>query len=263
MYAFNYVRAGSVSEAVQAVPGGNFLAGGMTLLPSLKLRLARPDQLVDLSAIPGLAGIEEVGGRIVIGAMTRHSDVASSALVRAKIPALADLAGGIGDPLVRNRGTIGGSIANNDPSADYPAAVVGFDATIITDRREIPAAAFFTGLFSTALQPGELVLRVSFPIVHRAAYVKFPSPASRYAMVGVMVVQAGRDVRVVVTGAGPCVFRLPAFEQALAANFSAAALEGLTVPADGLNQDLHGTAEYRAHLVPVMAGRAVAQAQGR
>ena len=263
MYAFNYVRAGSVSEAVQAVPGGNFLAGGMTLLPSLKLRLARPDQLVDLSAIPGLAGIEEVGGRIVIGAMTRHSDVASSALVRAKIPALADLAGGIGDPLVRNRGTIGGSIANNDPSADYPAAVVGFDATIITDRREIPATAFFTGLFSTALQPGELVLRVSFPIVHRAAYVKFPSPASRYAMVGVMVVQAGRDVRVVVTGAGPCVFRLPAFEQALAANFSAAALEGLTVPADGLNQDLHGTAEYRAHLVPVMAGRAVAQAQGR
>lgn len=263
MYAFNYVRAGSVSEAVQAVPGGNFLAGGMTLLPSLKLRLARPDQLVDLSAIPGLAGIEEVDGRIVIGAMTRHSDVASSALVRAKIPALADLAGGIGDPLVRNRGTIGGSIANNDPSADYPAAVVGFDATIITDRREIPAAAFFTGLFSTALQPGELVLRVSFPIVHRAAYVKFPSPASRYAMVGVMVVQAGKDVRVVVTGAGPCVFRLPAFEQALAANFSAAALEGLTVPADGLNQDLHGTAEYRAHLVPVMAGRAVAQAQGR
>ncbi len=263
MYAFNYVRAGSVSEAVQAVPGGNFLAGGMTLLPSLKLRLARPDQLVDLAGIPGLAGIEEVGGRIVIGAMTRHIDVASSALVRAKIPALADLAGGIGDPLVRNRGTIGGSIANNDPSADYPAAVVGFDATIITDRREIPAAAFFTGLFSTALQPGELVLRVSFPIVHRAAYVKFPSPASRYAMVGVMVVQAGKDVRVVVTGAGPCVFRLPAFEQALAANFSAAALEGLTVPADGLNQDLHGTAEYRAHLVPVMAGRAVAQAQGR
>ena len=263
MYAFNYVRAGSVTEAVQAVPGGNFLAGGMTLLPSLKLRLARPDQLVDLAGIPGLAGIEEVGGRIVIGAMTRHIDVASSALVRAKIPALADLAGGIGDPLVRNRGTIGGSIANNDPSADYPAAVVGFDATIITDRREIPAAAFFTGLFSTALQPGELVLRVSFPIVHRAAYVKFPSPASRYAMVGVMVVQAGKDVRVVVTGAGPCVFRLPAFEQALAANFSAAALEGLTVPADGLNQDLHGTAEYRAHLVPVMAGRAVAQAQGR
>lgn len=263
MYAFNYVRAGSVTEAVQAVPGGNFLAGGMTLLPSLKLRLARPDQLVDLAGIPGLAGIEEVGGRIVIGAMTRHIDVASSALVRAKMPALADLAGGIGDPLVRNRGTIGGSIANNDPSADYPAAVVGFDATIITDRREIPAAAFFTGLFSTALQPGELVLRVSFPIVHRAAYVKFPSPASRYAMVGVMVVQAGKEVRVVVTGAGPCVFRLPAFEQALAADFSATALEGLAVPADGLNQDLHGTAEYRAHLVSVMAGRAVAQAQGR
>ncbi len=263
MYAFNYVRAGSVAEAVQAVPGGNFLAGGMTLLPSLKLRLARPDQLVDLAGIPGIAGIEEVGGRIVIGAMTRHSDVASSAVVRAKIPALADLAGGIGDPLVRNRGTIGGAIANNDPSADYPAAVVGFDATIITDRREIPAAAFFTGLFSTALHPGELVLRVSFPIVHRAAYVKFPSPASRYAMVGVMVVQAGRDVRVVVTGAGPCVFRLPAFEQALVANFVPAALEGLTVSADGLNQDLHGTAEYRAHLVSVMAARAVAQAQGR
>ena len=263
MYAFNYVRAGSVSEAVQAVPGGNFLAGGMTLLPSLKLRLARPEQLVDLAGIPGLAGIEEVGGRIVIGAMTRHIDVASSALVRAKIPALADLAGGIGDPLVRNRGTIGGSIANADPSADYPAAVVGFDATIITDRREIPAAAFFTGLFSTALQPGELVLRVSFPIVHRAAYVKFPSPASRYAMVGVMVVQAGHEVRVVVTGAGPCVFRLPAFEKALSGQFAPAALEGLSVSADGLNQDLHGTAEYRAHLVSVMAGRAVAQAQGR
>jgi carbon-monoxide dehydrogenase medium subunit len=263
MYPFNYVRPTSVSEAVAALDGGNFLSGGMTLLPSLKMRLARPETLVDLSGIAELTGIKVESGVISVGAMTRHSDVARSADVKRELPALAELAGGIGDPMVRNRGTIGGSVANNDPAADYPAAVVGLGATIVTDRREIAGDQFFTGLYATALRPGELVTRIRFPIVRRAAYAKFPSPASRYAMVGVMVVDTGHGIRVAVTGAGPCVFRVAAFEAALDKHFAPHAIDGLAVSADGLNQDLHGTPEYRAHLISVMTRRAVSAVQAR
>lgn len=263
MYPFEYQKPADVKSAVQAVSGageGKFIAGGMTLLPTLKLRLARPDRLVDLGGLAELAGIRVERDRIEIGAMTRHADVAGSADVRRAIPALAALAGGIGDPLVRNRGTIGGSVANNDPAADYPSAVLGLGATVITDRREIAADAFFTGMFSTALAAGELITRIRFPVPKRAAYVKFPNPASRYAMVGVFVADTAAGIRVAVTGAGACVFRVAAFEAALAKRFAPEALDGLTVAADGLNQDLHGSAEYRASLVPVIAKRAVAAA---
>ncbi len=263
MYPFEYLRPADVKAAVQAASGSGenrFIAGGMTLLPTLKLRLARPDRLVDLGGLAELVGIRVEPDRVEIGAMTRHADVAASADLRRVLPALASLAAGIGDPLVRNRGTIGGSVANNDPAADYPAAVLGLGATIVTDRREIAADAFFTGMFSTALQSGELITRVRFPIPRRAAYVKFPNPASRYAMVGVFVADTRTGVRVAVTGAGPCVFRLGEFERALATRFAPESLDGLTVPADGLNQDLHGSAEYRASLVGTIARRAVAAA---
>lgn len=265
MYPFEYVRPQSVQAAVQIVRGGagGYLAGGMTLIPTLKLRLARPERLVDLGALPELAGLRVETDRVEIGAMTRHADVAHSAQLRRALPALAELAAGIGDPLVRNRGTLGGSIANNDPAADYPAAVLGLAATVVTERREIAGDAFFTGMFGTALEPGELITRVRFPVPQRAAYVKLPNPASRYAMVGVMVAQTPHEVRVAVTGAGPCVFRVASFEQALARSFAPAALEGLAVPSDGLNEDLHGSAAYRASLVGVIARRAVAAALAR
>jgi carbon-monoxide dehydrogenase medium subunit len=263
MYPFAYLKPADVKSAVQAASGSGenkFIAGGMTLLPTLKLRLARPDRLVDLGGLAELAGIRVERDRVEIGAMTRHADVAASTELRRVLPALASLAGGIGDPLVRNRGTIGGSLANNDPAADYPAAVLGLGATVITDRREIAADAFFTGMFSTALQGGELITRLRFPVPKRAAYVKFPNPASRYAMVGVFVADTGTGVRVAVTGAGPCVFRVADFEAALAKRFAPESLDGLAVPADGLNQDLHGSAEYRASLVGTIARRAVAAA---
>ena len=260
MYPFDYVRPTSLAEALKAGAGGGFLAGGMTLLPSMKLRLSNPDRLVDLSGVAELTGLTVAADRVVIGAMTRHVDVASSAELGRVLPALAGLAGGIGDPLVRNRGTIGGSLANNDPSADYPGAVLALGATVVTDRREIAADAFFTGMFSTALAPGELITRVSFPVPRRAAYIKFPSPASRYAMVGVFVAYTGKEIRVAVTGAAACVHRWAACEAALSAKFDVDSLVGLTVPTDGLNQDLHGSAEYRASLVPVIARRAVAAA---
>lgn len=266
MYAFDYVRPANLKQAVEKVAASDpasYLAGGMTLLPTLKMRLANPSTLVDLNALPELAGIKVEGERVVIGAMTRHADVARSAEVRRLIPALAELAGGIGDVHVRNRGTLGGSVANNDPAADYPGAVVALGATVVTDRREIDGAAFFTGMFATALAPGELIVRIAFPKPVRAAYAKFPNPASRYAMAGVFVADTGRGVRVAVTGAGPCVYRLPTFEAALARNFAPAALAGLTVAADGLNQDLHGSAEYRAALVATLAARAVAAAAAR
>jgi carbon-monoxide dehydrogenase medium subunit len=259
MYSFEYQKPTDVKSAVQAASASGenkFIAGGMTLLPTLKLRLARPDSLVDLGRIAELAGIRIEANRVEIGAMTRHADVAHSAELRRALPALASLAGGIGDPLVRNRG----SIANNDPAADYPSAVLGLGGTVITDRREIAGDAFFTGMFSTALDAGELITRLRFPIPKRAAYVKFPNPASRYAMVGVFVAETAGGVRVAVTGAGPCVFRVAAFEAALAKRFAPESLEGLGVPADGLNQDLHGSAEYRASLVSVIAKRAVAAA---
>jgi carbon-monoxide dehydrogenase medium subunit len=261
VHAFNHVRASSVAEAIASLKGavdGKFLAGGMTLIPTLKQRLAAPSDLIDLSGIAELRSIALNGASLSIGAMTTHDAVANSTEVRKSIPALAKLAGGIGDPQVRNRGTIGGSIANNDPAADYPAAVLGLGATVHTDRRTIPADGFFVGMFETALKEDELIIKVTFPVPERAGYVKFEQRASRYALVGVMAAESPIGVRVVVTGAGPCVFRMSEMEDALAADFSPAALEGIRVPGDGLNSDMHGSAEYRAHLIGVMARRAVA-----
>ena len=263
MYDFSYRRAGSVSAAVAASAQADdaaYLAGGMTLIPVLKLRLANPSDLIDLGGLGELRGIRQENGAVVVGAMSTHAEVAASADVKRSIPALSALAESIGDPQVRNRGTLGGSIANADPAADYPAAVVGLGATVQTDSRSIAADEFFTGLFETALEPGELVTAVSFPIPRRAAYMKFPNPASRYAVVGVMVSEGDDGVRVAVTGAGASVFRVPEMEQALAANFAPEAVAAIGVGADRLNGDLHASPEYRAHLVTVMAKRAVAAA---
>jgi carbon-monoxide dehydrogenase medium subunit len=262
MHDFQYHRAASLEDAagkLEAAADGALVSGGMTLLPTLKLRLASPSDLVDIGGIAELSGIKADGGAVVIGATATHAAVAGSADVRGKIPALAALAGGIGDPQVRNRGTIGGSVANNDPAADYPAACLALGATIKTDRREISADDFFAGLFETALDEGEIVTAVSFPVPEKAAYEKFPNPASRYAMVGVFVAKGGDGVRVAVTGAGQDgVFRVAAMEEALAANFSADAVAGVGVASDGLNSDMHASNEYRAHLIGVMAKRAVA-----
>ncbi len=263
MQNFTYHRPGSVEEAVQALSAasdGTLMGGGMTLLPTLKQRLASPSDVVDLGGISGLRGISEDGGNVVIGAMTTHAQVASNATVTSKIPALAALAESIGDPQVRNRGTIGGSIANNDPAADYPAALVGLGATVRTNKREIAADNFFTGLFETALAEGEVITEVAFPVPEKAGYAKFPNPASRYAIVGVMVSTGPAGTRVAVTGAGPCVFRASEMESALGGGFSADALSGASVSAGDLNTDIHASAEYRAHLVGVMARRAVAAA---
>ena len=263
MTPFAFHRPASLASALQLQQGrddARYLAGGQSLLPAMKLGLAAPSDLIDLALLPGASGIAVSDGKLRIGAMTPHATVAASAEVLKHIPALACLAAGIGDPAVRSRGTIGGSLAQNDPAACYPAAVLGLGATVHTDRREIAADDFFKGLYETALQPGELITAVSFPMPQRAAYVKFKQPASRFALVGVCVSQGAGGVRVAVTGAGPCVFRVPAFEAALAKSWSAAALEGLTVSAEGLNSDLHASAGYRAHLVGVLARRAVAQA---
>ena len=263
MYAFDYHRPATLSAAVAdlANPEAKVLAGGMTLLPTMKQRLASPAALIDLKSVPELAGIAREGDNLVIGAMARHAEVARSKDVQAAIPALASLAGGIGDPHVRNMGTIGGSLANNDPAADYPAAALALGATIVTNKRRIEAQDFFTGLFETALETGELITQVSFPIPQKAAYMKFRNPASRYAIVGVFVAKTGSGVRVAVTGAGQGgVFRQTAMEQALSANFSADAVAGIATPKDGMNGDIHASPEYRAHLVGVMAKRAVAKA---
>ncbi len=262
MQSFNYVKPASVADAAAALSGaedGTLMAGGQTLLPTMKARLAAHSDIVDLGGIAELKGIRLEGRGVVIGAMTRHVDVANSAEVKANIPALAALAGGIGDQAVRNRGTIGGSVANNDPAADYPAAVLGLGATVKTNSREIAADDLFTGLFDTALNEGEIVTSISFPQPEKAAYVKFPNPASRYAMVGVFVAKTAGGVRVAVTGAGDGgVFRVAAYESALATNFSPDAIADGVVPASGLNSDLHADAEYRAHLIGVMTRRAVA-----
>lgn len=264
-YPFTYTRAKSLSEAVSLIakaPEAKLLAGGQTLIPTMKQRLADPPMLVDISAIAELSFIRRDGDAITIGAATRHADVAASAEVGKAIPALADLAGEIGDPAVRHLGTIGGSLANNDPAADYPAAALGLGAALKTTKRTIAADDFFTGLFSTALEDGEIVTEISFPLAGKAGYAKFPNPASRYAMVGVFVAKTKKGVRVAVTGAGSCVFRVPEMEAALAARFAPEAVANIEVPADDLNSDLHGSAEYRAHLVTVMAKRAVAAANG-
>jgi carbon-monoxide dehydrogenase medium subunit len=265
MYELNYKKAKSVDEATKAVAASadnKFLAGGMTLIPTLKMRLAKLKDVVDLSGIPDLVGIKVDGKTVTIGAMTPHAQVAASAEVKKAIPALAKLAGGIGDPQVRNRGTIGGSISNNDPSADYPSAVVGLGATVHTNKRAIKGDEFFKGMFETALAPGELVTKVEFPVPEKAAYMKFPNPASRYAIVGVFVSKTGSNVRVAVTGAGPVVFRQAEMEKALSSKFAPDAIEKISHKADGLNSDIHASAEYRAHLVGVMARRAVAEANG-
>jgi|SRR5580658_2033678 carbon-monoxide dehydrogenase medium subunit len=261
MYDFTYQLPKTLAEAVAAIGAaedGKLLAGGMTLIPTLKQRLAQPSDLIDLAKLPELKGISRGGKSVTIGAMTTHAEVAGSPVVEAAIPALAALAGMIGDAQVRHRGTIGGSICNNDPAADYPAALVALGATVRTNSRELAAEAFFTGLFETALELGEIVLSVEFPVPDKAAYAKFPNPASRYAVVGVFVAKTGASVRVAVTGAGPAVFRATAFEQALERDFAADAVAGLKLAADDLNADIHASAEYRAHLVTVMAKRAVA-----
>jgi len=260
MHAFDYHRPSSLADAVALrakAADGVYLAGGMTLLPTMKQGLAAPSDVIDLGGLPGASGVEAKGQIVSIGAMTRHADVAASAELRRAIPALADLAGEIGDPQVRNRGTIGGSLANSDPAADYPAAVVALDATLHTDRRSIAADDYFKDLFETALEAGELIRQVDFPIPRRAAYRKFPNPASRYAVVGVFVADVGAQVRVGVTGAGPCAFRWTAAEAALGARFDPAALADLAVDHSRFNSDHHASAEYRAALVRVMARRAV------
>jgi len=266
MHDFVYHRPqdlGAAADLLSAKADAKLLAGGMSLLPSLKLRLAQHSDLVDLKAIAALQGISRDGDTLTIGAMTRHAVVAASDEVKQAIPALAMLAGGIGDPLVRNRGTIGGSIANADPAADYPAAVLGLDATVVTDRRDIAGDSFFTGLFETALEEGEIITAARFPVPLRSGYMKLPHPASRFALTGVFVAQTPAGVRVAVTGAGPSVFRLSVAEQALSTNFSPAALNGIAVDADGLSSDIHASAEYRAQAIIVLAKRAVAAAQAQ
>jgi aerobic carbon-monoxide dehydrogenase medium subunit len=260
MTGFAYQTPSSVAEAAKAAAAGNskILAGGQSLLGAIKLGLAAPDALVDLAKIGGLDTIKVDGNNLVIGAMATHAKVAASPEVQRAIPALAKLAGSIGDRQVRNRGTIGGSLANNDPAADYPAAVLGLGATVTTDRRSIAADDFFKGLYETALAEGEIITAVSFPIPKKAGWEKFKQPASRFSIVGVFASQGASGVRVAITGAGACVFRAKALEDKLATNWSPAACEGVTFGSDGLSSDLHGSAEYRAALIPVIAGRAVA-----
>jgi carbon-monoxide dehydrogenase medium subunit len=260
MYEFTYHKPGSLADAAKLLGAedAKLVAGGMTLVPTLKLRLAKPSDLVDLATIASLKGIKEEGGGLTIGAMTRHIDVHRSSVVKSVIPALAALAGMIGDPAVRNRGTMGGSVANNDPAADYPSAVVGLGATVVTTKREIKGDDFFTGMFETALAQDEIITAIKFPKPQAAAYQKFKNPASRYAIVGVFVARTAGGVRVAVTGAGPCVFRVPEMEAALGKSFTADAIKDIAIPQDDLNTDIHASAEYRAHLVNVMARRAVA-----
>lgn len=261
MREFAYHLPKSLTEAASLLvenPEAKLVAGGMTLIPTMKQRLAAPTDLVDLGGIGGLDGIQVTESEIVIGAMTTHAAVARSTEVARRIPALAALAGGIGDPQVRHRGTIGGSISNNDPAADYPAGLVALAAMVSTDRRKVAAEDFFSGMFETALEPGEIVKEVRFRVPERAAYMKFPNPASRYAVAGVFVARHADGVRVAVTGAGPVVFRVPEMEAALDARFDPTAIADIRVPPDRLNADLHASAEYRSHLVTVMARRAVA-----
>jgi len=263
MYEFAYHRPSSIADAVKilsADPEARPISGGHTLLPALKHRLARPTALVDLTGIAELRGVRREGDKVVIGALTRHAEVANSDAVKGAIPALARMADTIGDVQVRNRGTIGGSVANNDPAADYPAAVLGLGATVVTDKRRIAADDFFQGMFATALEPGELLVAIEFPIPEKAGYAKMKNPASRYVMTGVFVSKGPQGVRVAVNGAAPCVFRQAEMEKALAANWSPDAVANVRQSADGLNGDIHGSAEYRAHLVTVMAKRAVANA---
>ena len=266
MYPFAYHRAASLDDAkarLAASEDGRPLAGGMSLMPTMRFRLASCADLIDLNGIEALAGIERDGDRVRIGAMTRHAAVAASPDVREAIPALAALAGSIGDVQVRNRGTIGGSICFADPAADYPAGLLGLGATVNTDRRAIAADDFFTGLYETALADGEIVVSVDFPVPDRAGWAKFGNQASRFAVVAVMASLSGGAARVAVTGARSHVFRVAEMEAALARDFSAEALDGIAVASEGLNEDLHADSDYRAHLIGVMAKRAVRDALAR
>jgi carbon-monoxide dehydrogenase medium subunit len=264
MYNFTFHRPTTVRQAAGLLarnPEAKLLAGGHSLLPVMKQRLASPSALIDLSLVEGMDTIEQKGRSIVIGAMARHADVAKSPVLLEAMPGLASVPGSVGDPQVRNRGTIGGSIANNDPNADYPAAVLGLGATIVTNKRRIAADDFFQGMYTTALEEGEIITKVMFPIAKKAAYEKFKHPASGFALVGVFVSKRGSDIRVAVTGAGSNgVFRVKSFEEALKKRFAAKSLEGMSIPATGMNSDIHATPEYRAHLVGVLARRAVAKA---
>ncbi len=264
MYDFAYEKPGSIADAVKSLgadPEAKLLAGGMTFIPVLKQRLNKPSKVVDL-AKTGMTGITSSGNTITIGAMTTHAAIAANADIAAKIAGLSEMAGWIGDNQVRHRGTMGGSLANNDPSACYPAAVLALDATIKTNKRSISAGDYFQGMFTTALEPDEIITEISFPVPEKSAYEKFRNPASRYAMVGVFVAKTGAGVRVAITGAGQDgVFRHTEMEKALSANFSADAIAGIVTPATGLNSDIHASAEYRAHLIGVMARRAVARAK--
>jgi carbon-monoxide dehydrogenase medium subunit len=264
MYAFKFHRPTTVRQAAGLLARqeeAKLLAGGHTLIPTMKLRLAGPKNIIDMSKIEGLSFIEAGARSVTIGALTPHFEVATSPAVKENIPALADLAGRIGDPALRHCGTIGGSVANNDPNADYPAACLGLGATIITNKRRIAADEFFKGLFETALEADEIITKIAFPKPQKAGYIKFPNPASRYALVGVFVSKRGSEIRIAVTGAGANgVFRVPSFEEALKKRFGPKSLEGMTIPADGMASDIHGSAEYRAHLVGVLARRAVAAA---
>ncbi|MBK6395183.1 MAG: xanthine dehydrogenase family protein subunit M [Betaproteobacteria bacterium] len=259
MYAFELHHAKSVADAAAllAKTGGKALAGGQSLVAAMKLRLAQPGHVVDLSGVAELKGIRREGDHVTIGAMTRHAEVASSDVVKGAIPALAALAEGIGDRQVRNMGTLGGALANNDPAADWPAGVLGLGATVVTNKRKIAADDFFKGMYETALGADEIIVSVSFPVPKKAAYAKFPNPASRFALVGVLVAQTGSGVRVAVTGAASAVFRCKPIEDALAKSWTAAAAKAVKVSATDLNSDLHGSPAYRAHLVSVMAARAV------
>ncbi|HEY7241564.1 MAG TPA: xanthine dehydrogenase family protein subunit M [Burkholderiales bacterium] len=260
MHAFEYHRPGTTKDALALgtqKPEGRYLAGGQSLVQAMKLRLSSPSDLIDLAGLGDLKTLSADGGSVTIGAMVRHAEVAASAAVQKAIPALAQLAGIIGDRQVRHMGTIGGSLANNDPAADYPAAVLGLGATITTNKRKIEGDKFFKGLYETALEPGELITQVAFPAPKRAAYMKFKNPASRFALVGVFVADFGGNVRVGVTGAGACAFRQGDMEKALAQKFAPESVAGIKVKPDGLNNDLHASPEYRAHLITVMAKRAV------
>jgi len=265
MRAFDYHRPKTLKEAIsllRKVENAKALAGGQSLIPSLKLRLSGPAALVDLGAIEEMRGTGFDGGTLTIGALVRHAEVAASKDVANSIPALARLADGIGDRQVRNQGTLGGALAHNDPAADYPAAVLGLGATINTNKRAIAADKFFTGSFETALRPGEIITSFAFPLPKRAAYVKFRQPASRFAIVGVFVSEGAGNVRVAVTGARSCVFRAKAMEKRLAEQFAPDAIAKVKIAPDDLNSDLHASAEYRAHLISVIAQRAVEAALG-
>jgi aerobic carbon-monoxide dehydrogenase medium subunit len=263
MYTFNYQRPTSLATAVSSGQGDSrFLAGGQSLVQAMKMRLASAPTLVDLAGLAELKGISVAANTVTIGAMVKHSEVAASAEVRRAIPALADLAGGIGDRMVRNMGTLGGSLANSDPAACYPAAVLGLGATIKTDRRTLNGDEFFKGLYETALQPGEIIVSVTFNVPQKAAYIKFKQPASRFALVGVFVSQGTSGVRVGVTGAKACAYRSAELERALSANFTAAAAAAVKVAATDINADLHASSAYRAAMISVMASRAVTKALG-